>query len=120
VVAAGAHALEAGEGVALAWLSLDLHDDPARFWRYLVAALFILATPVMLGLASALIVAVVATGLALLRTALEERTLLAELPAYPEYARRVCYRLFLAYGEHGVAKLQIARIVCLFERVGQR
>ncbi|MBK9712018.1 MAG: helix-turn-helix transcriptional regulator [Kouleothrix sp.] len=41
---AGARALQAESGVALAWLSLDaLDNEPARFWRYCLAALQIAA-----------------------------------------------------------------------------
>jgi protein-S-isoprenylcysteine O-methyltransferase Ste14 len=41
-----------------------------------------------------LIPAVVALVIAVIRTALEDRTLQEELPGYKEYARRVRYRLF--------------------------
>ena len=41
-----------------------------------------------------LIPAAVALVIAVIRTALEDRTLLEELPGYQEYARRVRYRLF--------------------------
>ncbi len=42
----------------------------------------------------ALIPAVAGLVIAVLRTALEDRTLQAELPGYREYARRMRYRLF--------------------------
>jgi protein-S-isoprenylcysteine O-methyltransferase Ste14 len=41
-----------------------------------------------------LIPAAVALVIAVIRTALEDRTLQEELPGYKEYARRVRYRLF--------------------------
>jgi len=46
-----------------------------------------------LGSVWALIPAVAATVISVLRTVLEDRTLQDELPGYPEYARRVRYRL---------------------------
>jgi protein-S-isoprenylcysteine O-methyltransferase Ste14 len=52
-----------------------------------------LAMPFLLGTLSAFIPVVVLIGLTILRTALENRTLQAELPGYKEYAQRVRYRL---------------------------
>ena len=52
-----------------------------------------LATPLMLGSLWALVPAALAQGALVLRTALEDRTLLEELPGYRDYARRVRYRL---------------------------
>ena len=46
-----------------------------------------------LGSAWALIPAVAATILTVVRTALEDQTLQKELPGYRDYARRICYRL---------------------------
>jgi protein-S-isoprenylcysteine O-methyltransferase Ste14 len=52
-----------------------------------------IAVPLMLGSLWALILAVVGVGVAVLRTALEDRTLQNELEGYREYASRVRYRL---------------------------
>jgi protein-S-isoprenylcysteine O-methyltransferase Ste14 len=52
-----------------------------------------LATPLLLGSLWALIPAVVLEALVVVRTALEDRTLQAELGGYRDYARRVRYRL---------------------------
>ena len=52
-----------------------------------------LAIPLMLGSAWALIPGVLTACLVVLRTALEDRTLQAELPGYAEYSRRTRYRL---------------------------
>ncbi|MFA5203256.1 MAG: isoprenylcysteine carboxylmethyltransferase family protein [Lentisphaeria bacterium] len=52
-----------------------------------------LAAPVLLGSAAALWAGVANAGLLVLRTVLEDRTLLAELPGYREYAERVRHRL---------------------------
>lgn len=71
-------------------------DGPYRFVRhpgYAGALVYNLAAPVMLGSLVALGVGVVIVALLVLRTALEDRTLQAELAGYPEYARRVPYRL---------------------------
>ena len=54
---------------------------------------WILSTPLLLGSARALVPALLAVAGIVLRTALEDRTLLDELPGYPEYAARVRYRL---------------------------
>jgi protein-S-isoprenylcysteine O-methyltransferase Ste14 len=69
---------------------------PYRFLRhpsYLGMIIFELAVPVMLASWGALLISLVAVSLILLRTALEDRTLQAELPGYAEYAKRVRYRL---------------------------
>jgi protein-S-isoprenylcysteine O-methyltransferase Ste14 len=50
--------------------------------------------PVLLGSWWALCVSGLMIGLMLLRTALEDRTLQAELPGYPTYTRQTPYRLF--------------------------
>lgn len=52
-----------------------------------------LAAPVLLGSEAALWAGVATAGLLVLRTALEDRTLQAELPGYREYTERVRYRL---------------------------
>ena len=49
-----------------------------------------------LGSAWALIPALIASVIAIIRTALEDQTLHAELPGYSDYANRVRYRLFPA------------------------
>jgi len=52
-----------------------------------------MALPLLLGSWWALLPAAGVIGLTFLRTSLEDRTLQAELPGYPEYAHRVRYRL---------------------------
>ena len=69
---------------------------PYRFVRhpgYLGGLLFMLATPLLLGSWLALIPQAIGSGLLVLRTHLEDRTLRAELPGYAEYARKVSHRL---------------------------
>ena len=69
---------------------------PYRFLRhpgYFGAILYELAAPILLGSWTALLISSVSAALLVLRTALEDRTLQAELPGYTEYARRVRYRL---------------------------
>ncbi|MDQ7793078.1 MAG: isoprenylcysteine carboxylmethyltransferase family protein [bacterium] len=60
---------------------------------YVGVILVSLATPVLLGSAWALAPAGLVAAIAVLRTALEDRTLGEELPGYRDYARRVPYRL---------------------------
>lgn len=60
---------------------------------YLGAILVTLATPIILNSTAALLLAVLTTGLTVLRTWLEDTTLKQELPGYAEYSRRVAYRL---------------------------
>jgi len=60
---------------------------------YVGGILFQLATPVMLGTLWALIPAGLAACCILVRTALEDKTLQAELDGYKDYAARVRYRL---------------------------
>ena len=60
---------------------------------YTGAILCELAVPVLLASWPALIAGVVGAALLVLRTALEDRTLQAELAGYAEFARRVRYRL---------------------------
>jgi len=64
-----------------------------RHPAYLGSIVMTLATPVLLGSLRALVPAVPAALLLLLRTALEDRTLQAELPGYAAYAARVRHRL---------------------------
>lgn len=71
-------------------------DGPYRHVRhpgYAGALVYNLAVPIMLGSFIALWVGAAIVCLLVLRTALEDRTLQAELPGYPEYARHVRYRL---------------------------
>ena len=72
-------------------------SGPYRIVRHPGYAGNILPLPgIVLALSSlwTLIPALVALIIAVIRTALEDRTLQAELPGYREYARRVRYRLF--------------------------
>jgi protein-S-isoprenylcysteine O-methyltransferase Ste14 len=69
---------------------------PYRFVRhpsYLGMIVFELAVSIMLASWGALIISLGNVFLLILRTALEDRTLQAELPGYAEYARQVRYRL---------------------------
>jgi protein-S-isoprenylcysteine O-methyltransferase Ste14 len=60
---------------------------------YVAASLLCLGIPLALGSFWALIPAVISYLLLVVRTALEDQTLQAELPGYKEYAQRVRYRL---------------------------
>jgi len=60
---------------------------------YVGFAGWILSTPLLLASTEAFVPALVAVGLLVIRTALEDRTLHAELPGYAEYATRVRFRL---------------------------
>ena len=69
---------------------------PYRYVRhpaYTGSILYELAVSVLLGSWPALVASGVSTALLILRTALEDRTLQAELAGYADYARRVRYRL---------------------------
>ncbi len=69
---------------------------PYRFVRhpgYAGGTLFDLAAPLMLGSLWALIPAAITVCALIVRTALEDRTLQAELEGYSEYVQRVRYRL---------------------------
>jgi protein-S-isoprenylcysteine O-methyltransferase Ste14 len=71
-------------------------SGPYRFMRhpgYAGGMLSYLAAPVMLGTLWALIPAVLLTAMLVVRTALEDRTLQAELVGYKEYAQQTRYRL---------------------------
>ncbi|MCB9423242.1 MAG: isoprenylcysteine carboxylmethyltransferase family protein [Ardenticatenaceae bacterium] len=71
-------------------------DGPYRFVRhpgYVGAITANLATPVLLGSWWAFLPAVVLAVLYILRTALEDRTLQAELPGYVEFTRQTRFRL---------------------------
>ena len=69
---------------------------PYRFVRhpgYVGTILFYLATPLLFGSLWAVIPAILAAATLVVRTALEDKTLQAELSGYKEYAERVRYRL---------------------------
>ncbi len=71
-------------------------EGPYRWVRhpgYVGGVVGDLAIPLMLSSAWALVPGLLTAGLVVLRTALEDRTLQAELPGYAEYARRTRYRL---------------------------
>jgi protein-S-isoprenylcysteine O-methyltransferase Ste14 len=71
-------------------------DGPYRTVRhpgYVGGMLFTFTTPLLLGSLWGLLPAGIFVLLMLVRTALEDRTLLAELPGYKEYAAEVRYRL---------------------------
>ena len=71
-------------------------SGPYRFVRhpgYLGMIAFELAVPIMLASWWSLLISVGNAFLIILRTALEDRTLQAELPGYKEYAQHVLYRL---------------------------
>lgn len=69
---------------------------PYRFIRhpgYLGVILQFVALPLSLGTAAAWLPALLGAALYVLRTALEDQTLRAELPGYEDYAQRTRYRL---------------------------
>jgi len=69
---------------------------PYRFVRhpgYVGTILCYLATPFLLGSPWALIPAILAGGVLVVRTALEDQTLQNELPGYKEYTQQTRYRL---------------------------
>jgi protein-S-isoprenylcysteine O-methyltransferase Ste14 len=71
-------------------------EGPYRFVRhpsYLGMIAFELAVPIMLASWGALLISLGTVCLIILRTALEDRTLQAELPGYSGYTQRVRYRL---------------------------
>ncbi len=71
-------------------------NGPYRLVRhpgYSGALLCELAVPLLLASGWALLIGGICAGLLVLRTALEDRLLLAELPGYREYAQRVRFRL---------------------------
>ena len=72
------------------------HEGPYRYLRhpgYLGGILFGLSSPLILGSLWALIPAVLAAALLVIRTTLEDRTLQAELSGYIAYTQEVRYRL---------------------------
>ena len=71
-------------------------SGPYRFIRhpmYFGVLLMSLGMPILLGSWWALIPGILNIGLFVLRTDLEDKTLQAELPGYPDYTRQVRYRL---------------------------
>ena len=60
---------------------------------YVGFAGWILSAPLLLGSRRAWLPALLSLAALVIRTALEDRTLRAELPGYPEYAKRVRFRL---------------------------
>ncbi|MBC8446412.1 MAG: isoprenylcysteine carboxylmethyltransferase family protein [Chloroflexi bacterium] len=71
-------------------------DGPYRFVRhpaYATSIVSCLATPILLGSLWALIPSGLVVLVTVIRTALEDKTLLEELDGYVDYARRVRYRL---------------------------
>ena len=69
---------------------------PYKFVRhpgYAGGLLWHIMTPLMLGTLWAYIVTVIMVSLTVLRTALEDKTLIEELPGYKEYTQRTRYRL---------------------------
>jgi protein-S-isoprenylcysteine O-methyltransferase Ste14 len=73
-----------------------ISTGPYRYVRhpaYVGLLMVVLGAPIMLGSWGALIPGVISAILMIVRTALEDRTLQAELPGYTAYAQRVHYRL---------------------------
>ncbi len=71
-------------------------DGPYRYVRhpgYAGAIVSAIATPFLLGSLWALIPAVIGAGLYVVRTGLEDRTLVEELPGYSEFTQQTRYRL---------------------------
>lgn len=69
---------------------------PYRYIRhpgYAGIVVYDLSFPLLLGSSWAFIPAILVVGVILLRTRLEDQTLITELPGYAEYARQVRYRL---------------------------
>jgi protein-S-isoprenylcysteine O-methyltransferase Ste14 len=65
----------------------------ARHPGYIGMSLFTIGTPLALGSWASVIPAAMTVSVLVARTALEDRTLRAELEGYADYARRVSYRL---------------------------
>jgi protein-S-isoprenylcysteine O-methyltransferase Ste14 len=71
-------------------------SGPYRYVRhpgYVGVILHFIAVPLSLGMLWAWIPALLGVGLYVIRTALEDRTLQAELPGYADFARQTRYRL---------------------------
>ncbi len=72
------------------------NTGPYKFIRhpgYIGAVIFSLGIPLMLGSWWAVIPGILSVILYIVRTALEDRTLLDELPGYVDYAQSVKFRL---------------------------
>lgn len=72
-------------------------EGPYRFIRhpgYLGSLLFIFFTPWMLGSMWGLVPAILTCGVVILRTYLEDRFLVSQLPGYRDYTNQVAFRLF--------------------------
>jgi protein-S-isoprenylcysteine O-methyltransferase Ste14 len=107
IVAAAGYALTVWATASNAFFSLTVRiqkerghavatGGPYRFIRHpsnLGQVALYLAVPLMLGSWWAGLTGIVTALLILLRTVLEDRTLMAELPGYTEYAAKVRYRL---------------------------
>ena len=73
-----------------------IDNGPYRYVRhpaYAGAVLLVLGAPIMLGSWWALIPGVICAVLMIVRTALEDKTLQAELPGYVEFTHHTRYRL---------------------------
>jgi protein-S-isoprenylcysteine O-methyltransferase Ste14 len=71
-------------------------EGPYRYVRhpgYVGFIITIITIPLILGSLYGLILSAISAGIFVLRTALEDKTLQAELDGYSEYARKVRYRL---------------------------
>jgi protein-S-isoprenylcysteine O-methyltransferase Ste14 len=107
VVLAAAYGLVAWAMVANAYFSTAVriqserghtvcNSGPYRLVRhpgYVGVILQSLSTPMLLGSLWALLPGIAAAALMVIRTSLEDRTLQAELPGYPEYVQQVRYCL---------------------------
>lgn len=104
-----------GGAMAVVWWTLSVNPFASRFVRiqddrghrvistgpykhlrhpmYAGVIVFALCTPLVLGSWYGAIPAGAIAVLFVIRTALEDRTLVAKLPGYSDYANRVCYRL---------------------------
>jgi protein-S-isoprenylcysteine O-methyltransferase Ste14 len=73
-----------------------ISSGPYRYVRhpaYVGMILVVMGAPIMLGSWWALIPGVISAALTIIRTALEDKTLQAELPGYVEYSEHTRYRL---------------------------
>lgn len=89
-------AVAMGAGLAMFAASLLVPAgrlDWCAAWIYLGFLGWILSAPLLLGSWWALVPALLSIAGVVVRTALEDRTLKAELPGYADYAKRLRYRL---------------------------
>ena len=85
---------------------------PYRFLRhpgYAGSMLPLFGIVLALGSVWTLIPAAVATIIAVIRTALEDKTLQEELPGYRDYAQRVRYRLIPGFSEGVTPRCDLGR-----------